>query len=412
LRVTAEGNVSNDDESDVFEGVSPPSLIDGGSDVFEGLSHAGQQAYLAAAKRTHDKKANNSKSQSELNLVLLGGGLTTIQTPTSDYKNRGTASDFDDNLTNSEIDQYGFAKVPAFHDMARAGRKVTDSTSPTSYEPMFEPGETPRAPTVTVPVRRPVHTPEQEAKPAKGGAVNASFGGESESGSSSLFSDPYPDEQPGFGRYFAGDLSQYYVQPDDVKKIIRKFRRMCRIQSMDLSDEEMEREEDAKKAFALFEMRSRIMETDIDRGLERRGGTTVVDDLVLTPYNLTALRIRDAVIVSKAWRDGASPKDVVNSALLTCRAERTYYIQRPVRYNRSPRGSSPGDSDNRWMHITYEWEEVQWLDDTDFMLYRCPSLGARHMRGYEMFTIGDCQSILLKLTNERCVVRIERLYAS
>ena len=68
---------------------------------------------------------------------------------------------------------------------------------------------------------------------------------------------------------------------------------------------------DTKKAFALFEMRSRIMETDIDRGLERRGGTNVVDDIVLTPYFQAAHRVRDAVIVSKAWRDGATPKDVV-----------------------------------------------------------------------------------------------------
>lgn len=390
-------NIENDDDSDVFEGVTPQSGADGGSDVFDGVSNNGQRAYLAAAaaRRKHERKAT-SKSQDELNLVLIGGGLTAIQTPTSDYRNRGTASDFDDNLTNSEIDQYGFTKVPGFQDMARAGHKITDSMSPdSSYGPTFEPGETPRAPTVTVPVRRPVHTPEEQAKlqSAQKGAADTSFGGESESGSS-LFSDPYPDEQPGFGRFFFGDLSQYYVQPNDVKKIIRKFRRMCRVQSMDLTVEEMEREEDAKKAFALFEMRSRIMETDIDRGLERQGGTTVVDDLVLTPYNLKAQRIRDAVIVSKAWRDGASPKDVVNSALLTCRAEKTYYIQRPVRDNRSPRGS-------------FEWEEVQWLDDTDFILYRCPSLGPRHLRGFEMFTIGDCQSILLKLTNERCVVRLE-----
>ena len=47
----------------------------------------------------------------------------------------------------------------------------------------------------------------------------------------------------------------------------------------------------------------------------------------------------------------------------------------------------------------YVWEPVNWVDDTDFMQYRCPSLGGRHMSGFEMFTVGDCQSILLKLTN-------------
>ena len=33
----------------------------------------------------------------------------------------------------------------------------------------------------------------------------------------------------------------------------------------------------------------------------------IVDDLVLTPTSQASHRIRDAVIVSKAWRDGASP---------------------------------------------------------------------------------------------------------
>lgn len=57
----------------------------------------------------------------------------------------------------------------------------------------------------------------------------------------------------------------------------------------------------------------------------------------------------------------------------------------------------------------YTLEEVRWVDDTDFMQLRCPSLGPRCMRGFEMFTIGDCQSILLKLTNERCMQLREEL---
>ena len=65
--------------------------------------------------------------------------------------------------------------------------------------------------------------------------------------------------------------------------------------------------EDTKKTFALFEMRSRMMESDIERGLDRKGGIVVVDDIVTTEYKQTAQRVRDGVIVSKAWRDGASP---------------------------------------------------------------------------------------------------------
>ena len=42
--------------------------------------------------------------------------------------------------------------------------------------------------------------------------------------------------------------------------------------------------EDSKKAFALFELRSRIMEFDIERGLDRKGGTVVVDDVVNKEY--------------------------------------------------------------------------------------------------------------------------------
>jgi len=149
-------------------------------------------------------------------------------------------------------------------------------------------------------------------------------------------------------------------------------------------DADIDAEEDGKKAFALFEMRSRIMETDIDRGLERCGGTVPVDDLVTTPYAKVATRIRDAVVVSKAWRDGATPRDVVTASMLTRRDTHTFHVIRHDDYGRS------------------FYEAVKWIDDTDFEQMRCPSLGSRCMRGFEMFTVGDCQSILLKLTHERC----------
>jgi hypothetical protein len=199
------------------------------------------------------------------------------------------------------------------------------------------------------------------------------------------------------------DLSMYYIQPDMVRKMVRAFRKICTRQ-LEISNSEetmladFENLVDTKKAFALFEMRSRIMETDIDRGLERRGGTNVVDDIVLTPYFQAAARVRDAVIVSKAWRDGATPKDVITAHLLTRRSARAHFVCRPIQ--RIWRPGVPLDN-----HQPQYWfEEVKWLDDTDFMLMRCQSLGAGMMKGFEMFTIGDCQSMLLKITSDNCMV--------
>eukprot|EP00536_Pseudo-nitzschia_multiseries_P016746 jgi/Psemu1/47587/gm1.47587_g len=59
-------------------------------------------------------------------------------------------------------------------------------------------------------------------------------------------------------------------------------------------------------------------ETNIERGLECRGGTTVIDDIVMTSfYYKASLRVRNAVIVAKAWQDGATPHNVVTTANLT-----------------------------------------------------------------------------------------------
>ena len=199
------------------------------------------------------------------------------------------------------------------------------------------------------------------------------------------------------------DLSIYYIQPDMVRKMVRAFRKMCTSQ-LEISNSEgkmlsdFENLVDTKKAFALFEMRSRIMETDIDRGLERRGGTNVLDDIVLTPYFQAAARVRDAVIVSKAWRDGATPKDVITAHFLTRRSARAHFVCRPIQ--RIWRPGVPLDD-----HQPQYWfEEVKWLDDTDFMLMRCQSLGAGTMKEFEMFTIGDCHSMLLKMTSDNCMV--------
>jgi hypothetical protein len=53
-----------------------------------------------------------------------------------------------------------------------------------------------------------------------------------------------------------------------------------------------------------------------------------VDGFVLTTYHRTAHRVRDAVIVSKAWRDGATVSDVINTAMLTRGTEYSYFIPR------------------------------------------------------------------------------------
>jgi len=205
------------------------------------------------------------------------------------------------------------------------------------------------------------------------------------------------------------DLSKYAIDPGQIRKLVRKFRNMSKISEG--SGESSSIEDDGKTAFALFEMRSRIMETDIIRGLERTGGTVIVDDIILTPYNQAAHRIRDAIIVSKAWRDGASPKDARTASSLMS-SDAVHCIKRVVRSNRNSASSQRSISNESFCgrsalsgknhYQLYSWEKVLWTDDTEFSLLRCPSLGPRTMRGFEMFTVGDCQSILLKLTNERC----------
>jgi hypothetical protein len=347
LRRTVAGS---DVETDVFDGVAEEFDISTESPFFR--------------KQYPIRIAEDVEEINDFSMISLGGGLTAIQTSANGFLNRKTASDYDDQLTNSDIDQHGFAHVPSFHEMVAKGRKATDS-SLHGIQGNFN--STPRAST-----------------PARSAAEISRFSSDEDS---SLFTNPYADEVD-----YIGDLSEYYIPPNSMKKLVRGYRRLSQKAEQTVSLAEFERVDDENKAFALFEMRSRIMEKDIERGLERRGGTTVVDDIVTTPYHRKGLRVRDACIVSKAWRDGVVPTDIRNAAVLTRRAESTYFIRRPVanvRFLSSQR---------------YTWEPVNWLDDTDFMQYRCPSLGGRHMRGFEMFTIGDCQSILLKLTNEQCEV--------
>jgi hypothetical protein len=375
-----------------------------------------------------DTNPESSSSFLPFNLVHLAGGLTAIQSPSNDFTNRFTAADFDENLTNSEVDQDGFTRTPGFQEMLSAG--LVSSSALRGIHGNIGATSTTRQQRGTVGSHKnrsllssktgPLANPMPRSPPAVNRVTSqepltdsSSSAGRSES--SSLFTDPYDNDQGNNNNNnasfhtFTGDLSKYYVTARDMKKLVRQYRELsedCDPRGMTL--DEFEKEEDEHKAFALIEMRSRIMNKDLERGLERRGGTVPVDDIVTTSYHRAAMRIRDAVVVSKAWRDGASPMDVMNSALLTRRAERTHYIKRPIMIagGGGSFGNNSGDSSMRSGYAEprrYEWEAVRWVDDTDFMQYRCPSLGPRTMRGFEIFTIGDCQSILLKLTNEQCI---------
>jgi len=395
-----EDQILEEVTSDIFDGVSRGAGGGGGdgdSDVFDGLSNAGASR-IEYRNRTPSIPENGQyeynlgaiprNDNEDLNVVLLGGGLTTIQTTSNDFTNRQTASDFDENLTNSDYDQYGFAKIPGFNEMATAGKRIHDrSIGPGIASKMFS-----KATSATS--SQTYNTqPSSRAQEAINRYKNRTG---SEASGSSTFSDHYDVDS--WGESVRDGLMQYYVHPDEMKNLVKKFRKMSNKLSSRLSHDDMKREEDATKAFALMEMRSRIMEKDIERGLERRGGTSVVDDLVTTPYNRAAMRIRDAIVVAKAWRDGATPQDVINTSLLTRRRERAYFILRP---------SNQGQHFQQQQR--YAWEEVLWVDDLELSQYRCNSIGARHLRGFEMFTIGDCQSILLKLCHQQCVVSLLHL---
>lgn len=195
------------------------------------------------------------------------------------------------------------------------------------------------------------------------------------------------------------DLSKFSVSSSQVRKLVQAYRSMSQFVNTGIVSQ---REEDEKKTFALFEMRSRIMQTDIERGFERTGGTVTVDDLVLTRYFKACCRVRDAVIVSKAWRDGATPQDARKALNLT--EESDFYVKRTSHMiypstNLSSDQQSIGSSSS---HILISYERIGWIDDTDFCLIKC--FGAKILRGSGIFTIGDCQSMLLKLTHEHLEV--------
>jgi hypothetical protein len=359
---------TTDDDNNNYH--STRDQVDVVSDIFDGISKA---SFDSQSMKDEDGEvgilgATSRASMEKINLALLGGGLTTIQTTSDDFANRKTASDFDETLTNSDYDQYGFAKIPALHEMVSAGMSHHDR-SLSSQSLLF----------ATLPPQKTILERQNYKYYIEGDSRGQYISDHHHSANTPSHIE---DEVEDF------DFDEYYIHPEEMQILVKKFRKISRSRYPRLDYEDLEKEEDSTKAFALSEMRSRIMEKDIERGLERRGGTTVVDDIVMTSCNKAALRVRDAIIVAKAWRDGATPQDVINTANLTRRSEHCYCIPR---FESTTRGVSK-----------YTWEEVKWVDDNELSQYRCHSIGPRHLKGVEMFTIGDCQSILLKLCNERC----------
>ena len=432
-----------DEESDVFDNISKyeiPSVSSNDFNNSTGIPPAtsanSKQSLLSRQPNEAESirsKAFSSKGDGGLNVVTLRGGLRVIQTTQEAFETRKRPTDFDENLSNSEVDQYGFVKTPGFNEMLSAGRRRFDSAH---YEPSHEhesnrksshqaesfilnrSGQRPEAIKFASPSKsllnkepwRSSQMQQQTSVMSKSGAFDSSL-------SDARAADWSLQSKGGGGVYlipYRLDLSKYRICPGVSKELVRAYREMCRItNSRFLSRDEQAKFEDAKKSFALSEMRSRIMEKDLERGLERQGGSVIVDDIVLSPFYQASHRVRDAVIVSKAWRDGASPSDVVAAMKMTRRVERTHFIKRRRQAHLSPNRSFftdgmsvASDLSHSASKTTFYWEEVAWMDDTDFMLLRCSSLGPRTMRGFEMFSIGDCQSILLKLTNERCMVSI------
>jgi len=372
--------------------VLPRQEIDEESDVFDGILSDKRFANnkvlstLSSSSNNEIRRVTSIEGRNEnlINVVGLGSGLSAIFTPKSDHEKQNGSNEFDDNLSNGDIDK---CKVFKSH-----GSEQTNI----NYSPGVNKSRSPEGSSMLIRLSKP-------SREKKLGEFNPRMI------HSSITNDDISDMNENDNIYqqnTLSDLSKYRVHPSLSKKLVHVYRSLAKSASLNAGGIQSKNEEDAKKSFALSEMRSRIMEKDLERGLERHGGTTFVDDIILTPYHQAACRVRDAVIVSKAWRDGSSPNDVMTAYNMTRRQERTYYVKRPVRV-RAPtrfRDTFPrvsnflGSGSSR----AYTLEKVQWLDDTDFMQTRCPSMGPRNMRGFEMFTIGDCQSILLKLTNEQC----------
>jgi len=329
-----------DSESDVFDGVCSGSSAGGNN------SQSPTFQRLMQRKQINHDLIDAAKECGEMKIVKVNGNIFSIQTSSEAFENRKTSLEFDATLTESDTDY------------ARRShrRREGDSKMPGRY-------------------------------------ARQDLDDESASYSSNSASNSQSSEN---SKYY--DLSCYMVDSAQVRKLVKAYRTMSQFVN---GDNTSQREEDSKKTFALFEMRSRIMETDIERGFDRAGGTVTVDDIVLTQYYRASCRVRDAVIVSKAWHDGATPKDALTALNLV--GGNDFFIKRSSRFISSTDSAtldSHDSIDSTCSRIQTFYERVDWIDDTEFSLIRC--FGANTLRGSAIFTVGDCQSMLLKLTYEHC----------
>lgn len=326
---------------------------DAESDVFDGVGSVGCGATSSQRERTKFNGLMDTNDNSQtIHVLKLKSGISSVQTSPERFDTRMSSADFDAGLSESDTDH---ATRPY------NGKENSNPILPGHYDDISY----------------------------------RDFDGDDES--VSWFSDDVIRNDSKTTP--TCDLSNFAVSSSQVRKLVKAYRRMSQFMSSGIISQH---EEDSKKAFALFEMRSRIMQTDIERGFERTGGTVTVDDSVLTRYFKACCRVRDAVIVSKAWRDGATPQDARTALNLT--EGRDFYVKRTSNVvhpspNLSFDHQSIGSSSS---HIIVTYERIGWIDDTDFCLIKC--FGAKILRGSGIFTVGDCQSMLLKLTHEHLEV--------
>jgi len=328
----------HDDESDVFDGlttVKNHSFIHHGKPSPRVSLSPEKKQTKTLNKEVLTSKTSNMFENNDTKVIVINKSLSTIQSTPKQFEHRTTSTEFDADLTESDTDY-------ATNDI-RYSRE--NKNSKRMHSRFSKRAIMPRV-------------------------VESSDEGSCYSESDDSKVNSY--------------LEQYSVDPSQIRKLVKAYRNLS-----ESTDIQHSAEEDAKKSFALFEMRSRIMQTDLERGYDRAGGTMTVDDIVTTQYMKAACRVRDAVIVSKAWKDGASPQEVRVAFNLT--NPFTYCIKRSNKFT---------ESFNKI--VTNAEEKVGWIDDSEFSLIRC--FGSRTLRGVDIFTLGDCQSMLLKLTHEYCEV--------
>mmetsp|Transcript_18975 Transcript_18975/g.23345 ORF Transcript_18975/g.23345 Transcript_18975/m.23345 type:complete len:1647 (-) Transcript_18975:76-5016(-) len=368
---------NHDSGSDVFSGIS--SSVTGHSFIRHGrlskrhMSPTQQRNGRLILEHKLPLNSNQSKDN-DVNIVDINRTLTTVQTSVEDFERRTTSKEFDSMLSESDTDFFSGAEDN------RIPKHVIPS--PEDNNKSSWPGHN---------LTRGFHSILSDTRSETSGGGSFT--------SSSSFRSSVISNNSGTSL----DLSQYAVEPSQVRKLVKHYRKMSNNIAKRTNDPSVM--EDSKKAFALFEMRSRIMETDIERGLDRTGGTTTVDDIALTSYYQAGYRVRDAVVVSKAWREGASPADAKTAFFLTTGKAGSFHVKRRVRSGEPDGSVISGMSYSDWSSISrqpFVWEKVLWIDDTEFSLLRCPSLGPSTLRGSDIFTLGDCQSILLRLTNDYC----------